>query len=502
MTSQQLFKAPASDESSRNGKILAIAIDAAEPTLVRQMIEQGELPALESLSLQGQWHRIDAPADIGSGAVWPTFITGTDPSVHGVYGEWSWQPDRMSLTRYLGRDLVPFWKTLVDEDTPIGIFDLPFMPVLGLSTGFEISEWAPHDLLEGSTRVAPENIKAIVANSPSHLLSPDGLKSRGVSPEGLASGCLEGVRLRGKLAQELVRATQPRFALVSFTEVHRAGHFLWHTVEPDHEVYAKDAIESLPAGLSLRNVLREVDREIAGLVDSCGSDTTVLVFSLHGMRPARGVPTFLEPLLCELGFARLAGWSQQSWRERAVALMAEVKRRSPSVLKGFYYRNLPATTTQRLARPTMMPAYDWEQTRAFSLPTDQHGWIRINLAGREARGSVRLAEYDELCDELETSLRSLTTEEGKPLVRQVIRTSDSSEAALASRLPDLVAHWDDAVFDSPLRIKGSFVNPISVGTYTGQHSSEGFCICNSSDEWAGGGVVTAKDLGRLMTARL
>src|SRR6185295_3680928 len=157
----------------------------------------------------------------------------------------------------------------------------------------------------------------------------------------------------------------------------------------------------------------------------CGPDTTVLVFSLHGMRPARGVPTFLEPLLCELGFARLAGWRQQSWRERSMTLLAGVKRRSPSALKSVYYRNLPAATTQRLARPTMMPAYDWEQTRAFSLPTDQHGWIRVNLAGREVQGSVSLAEYDKLRDELETSLRSLTTEAGKPLVREVVRTSDA-----------------------------------------------------------------------------
>src|SRR6185295_8293264 len=147
-----------------NAKVLAIAIDAAEPTLVRQMIEQGELPGLESLLLQGQWLRIEAPANIGSGAVWPTFITGTDPTVHGVYGEWIWQPGSMSLTRYLGRDLIPFWKTLADEDTPIGILDLPFMPMVGLHAGFEISEWAPHDLLEGHMRVAPESIRAIVSN--------------------------------------------------------------------------------------------------------------------------------------------------------------------------------------------------------------------------------------------------------------------------------------------------------------------------------------------------
>ncbi len=108
-----------------------------------------------------------------------------------------------------------------------------------------------------------------------------------------------------------------------------------------------------------------------------------------------GIPGFLSPLLCEKGFARLASWNSQTWTERAVALMAAGKRRSPGARK-LYYRTMPPTATQRLARPTMMPAYDWTQTRAFSLPSDQHGWIRINLKGREAAGMVSLAEYENL----------------------------------------------------------------------------------------------------------
>jgi len=491
---------------SRAVQVLAIAIDALEPTLVRQMIEQGELPALQSLLSRGNWIKLEAPAHIGSGAVWPTFITGTEPAVHGVYGEWCWQPESMSLTRNQARDLVPFWKALAEEDTAIGILDLPFMPMLGLREGFEISEWAAHDVLEGRMQVAPEKIRALVSRFTGHALSTDHPETRGASDLAslarLASSCIEGIKLRGKLAQELLRETEPRLALISFTEIHRTGHFLWQTVEPDHEVYANHKFEKLPAGLKLKDVIREVDSQIAGLVKSCGPGTTVFVFSLHGMRPARGVPTFLGPLLCELGFAQLAGWSRQSWTERATTLMAAVKGRAPRALKSFYYRNLPATTTQRLARPTMLPAYDWKLTRAFSLPTDQHGWIRVNLEGREARGLVRLADYDELCSELEVCLRSLTTPEGKPLVRVVIRTSNSAEAALASRLPDLIAHWENAVFESPLRIKGSLITPTSVGTYTGQHALDGFCICSGSDEWASNGAILAQDFGRLMTRSL
>src|SRR6266542_2059313 len=95
---------------NNNRRVLAIALDAAEPTLVQRLIDQGEMPALKSLLARGRWLRVASPTDIGSGTVWPTFITGAKPQPHGIYGEWLWNARSMNLTRYSGDDLNPFWK--------------------------------------------------------------------------------------------------------------------------------------------------------------------------------------------------------------------------------------------------------------------------------------------------------------------------------------------------------------------------------------------------------
>ena len=246
-----------------------------------------------------------------------------------------------------------------------------------------------------------------------------------------------------------------------------------------------------------------MDRQIGRLVESCGEETRVLVFSLHGMQPAHGIPAFLAPILCELGFARLADWRGQSWTGRAAALMAAVKRHTPGPLKKLYYKTMPSTTTRALARPTMLAAYDWSQTRAFSLPTDQHGWIRVNLKGREAKGIVAVEQYDEVCSQLEKSLRSLTTPEGKPLVREVIRTAECAKGALVHRLPDLVVHWENAVFTSPLRVKGMSVETTATGTkFTGQHTLDGFCILKGGCPPGADEILPAKDLGDLISRSL
>ena len=50
-----------------NGRrVLAIAVDAAEPTFVRHLIDRDEMPALKSLLSSGKWLRVKSPAGVGS----------------------------------------------------------------------------------------------------------------------------------------------------------------------------------------------------------------------------------------------------------------------------------------------------------------------------------------------------------------------------------------------------------------------------------------------------
>jgi predicted AlkP superfamily phosphohydrolase/phosphomutase len=286
-----------------------------------------------------------------------------------------------------------------------------------------------------------------------------------------------------------------------FPEVHHAGHQLWHTVAPSHPFYA--GVNGSSFEPALKEVYRAVDRAIGNLVNAAPGDATVMVFALHGMRPALGFPAFLGPLLCERGFSQLATLRSQTWTSRALSLFAATKRHTPTSLKRLYYKVTPSTATYKLARPTMLPAYDWQKTRAFSLPTDQYGWIRINLIGREAQGIVPLDQYDELCTELEQTLLGLTSEQGETLVHDVARAATDAKSARGNPLPDLVVHWRDAAFVPSLKIKGSKVAAQLVSKKsTGQHTAPGFCIYRGNRGRELDGIVNAKDLNGLIAASL
>jgi predicted AlkP superfamily phosphohydrolase/phosphomutase len=150
----------------------------------------------------------------------------------------------------------------------------------------------------------------------------------------------------------------------------------------------------------------------------------------------------------------------------------------------------------------MIPAYDWARTRAFSLPTDQHGWIRVNLAGREAKGCVPSESYEEVCREVEETMCSLTTEDGRPLVREVIRTAEGPDEALTRRIPDLIVHWDDSAFELPMRVGGVLLEAHpAAGGQTGQHAPEGFCVWKGPRAFTGDSIP-ARDLHRVITETL
>ena len=340
--------------TGKGSRVLAIGIDAAEATLVKQLIEQKEMPALASLLDHGQWLRVESPAHIGSGAVWPTFMTGEAPTSHGVYSEWSWRPETMSLSRYHGRHLKAFLEPLARQNIAIGIFDVPFALPVGLSAGFEVCEWWAHDTTGAGLQAGPAEILSFVEQSPAHPLSAnrfvDTTPDSKSDLKDLTAACVEGVRLRGILAQNLIRETTPQLSLLVFPEIHHASHQMWHTVDAEHKIYERQGLNSSSAEPLLKEVYRAVDQQLAGLIDLVGSEAKIFVFALHGMRPALGFPAFLGPILCEQGFARLASWSSQSWRERALSVFAATKRHTPEAVKKLYYKLTPTSTTHKLAQ--------------------------------------------------------------------------------------------------------------------------------------------------------
>jgi predicted AlkP superfamily phosphohydrolase/phosphomutase len=474
------------------GRVLAIGLDAAQPSLLQAMLADGELPTLQKLREEGSWSRVESPAGYGSGVVWPTFFTGTDPTEHGQYTHWGWDPGTMALSYYDASVHTPFWQALHKDGVTVGVIDVPFAPHLGVDRGFEVLEWGAHAWVDGKPSISPPDVAEKVtkehAQHPfSHPLAAPPQDPVALSRQSVE--CVEGARLRGDVAVRLITEQRPDVAVVVFPEVHHGGHFLWQTVEPDLKMY--DDIRDDPQPVNdLRELHRELDRQVARLVEAAGEGTTVIVFGLHGMEPARGVPSVLEPLLAGMGLAHI---DDSTSRRRA--LVAAAKKRVPTALRNIYRSTVPLATRSQWGKASLLPAYDWTRTQAFSLPTDQYGWVRVNLRGREAQGTVAPEDYIALLDRIEDEIRGLRTAAGHPVAADVIRPPRSTGR---DPLPDLVVHWTREAFEAPIPVHGVDTVPIR-REETGQHDVDGFCIVRGG-ALAGtvGEVVAAKDLHKLV----
>jgi predicted AlkP superfamily phosphohydrolase/phosphomutase len=466
---------------------LAIGVDAAEGSLVRELIRNGELPVLASLLGTGTWLDVESPP-VGSGAVWPTFFTGTEPEAHGTYGNWAWRPDEMRIVPTTVHGLRPFWLGIERAGHTVGVLDVPFAPHAGVNQGFEVTEWGPHDVLIGRLQASPAWVGDEVRTR--HPFRNDRTPPQTADEPALSAlgrTCIEGARLRGDVATRLLSRARPDVALIVFSEVHHAAHRLWHILAPDHPAYA-----GLPSPHRVSDLLRQlygaIDVQIGRLLATVPADTPVAVFSLHGMRPARGIVTLLQPILEALGFAA-ASSQVPSGRQ----MLAEVKRLAPASLKRAYYRLAPRTLTYRVAGEGIMPTLDWDRTRAFALPSDQNGWVRVNLRDRERNGIVARADYDITRQELATALTELRSPAGEPLVGDVIAPSGPTQ-----HVPDLIVHWSDAASRASARVAGLDLDvEAEAPTVTGQHTLAGFCIANALGESSGPRVRNA-DLARLL----
>ena len=168
----------------------------------------------------------------------------------------------------------------------------------------------------------------------------------------------------------------------------------------------------------------------------------------------------------------------------------------PQDLRKALARRLPTRLRNSLARRVDTAAIDWSRTRAYCLPTDLEGCIRINLAGREPAGVVQPGtEYEELCDGVTAALEELVEPaSGRPAVRQVLRADQAFTGPRRPYLPDLVVVWaPNAATGAVASARIGTVALPSPDPRPGTHTDPGFLMA-CGPELPKGGTLQGGDI--------
>lgn len=416
-------------------QVLLIGLDAAEPELVERWSRDGSLPNLAGLFARGSYGRLDPPDGVLLGPPWPSFYTGKPVSEHGLYEYLVWRPDRMDETRATAVcPLHPFWREFGAEGPRAVVIDVPLVPSPQPVHGLEVTCWATHERLVPFSTQPPElgrEIESRLGRPPMRAEI-----HRRVSFDSLLrerDALVETTEYVADLATRLLGTEAWDLGVVCFSASHRAGHKLWSTTGSNGK--GTEAQLSELSG-ALRDVYRAIDAAIGRVLELMGPDTDVLVFSLHGMGPNTSRALVLPELL-----DRILGEAEQT---SARLTLRRLRGAMPLAVREWVKRQLPIRIQDRVGT-FWRTRRDWSRTRAISLAADIHGFIRINLAGREAEGIVKPEEYDALCDLIADGLMGFRdADTGVPAVSQVVRRAELYPVgACADRLPDLIVVWSD-----------------------------------------------------------
>jgi predicted AlkP superfamily phosphohydrolase/phosphomutase len=395
----------------------------------------------------------------------------------------------------------PFWREIARDGTRVVAIDVPYTPPPAeAGDTVEFSGWATNEVIF-EPWAHPPGLENTIREHYGRLPRTvgEGLAYERFAPQPLSSLLHQRDQLvdvtdrAAELAGRILGEEPWDLGLVVFAAAHRAGHLMWSSSSvqdgegPDIDAQLRDA---------RRDVYVACDRAIGRMVEEAGTDgTTVLVCSLIGMAANTSRTDLLPAMLARV----LAGDAGAKAGHERLGPVKRLRRAIPASWRHRLKSGLPMALQDRLTAFWRVGTEDWERTRAVSLTADVHGYVRINLRGREARGIVEPGDaYDRLCSEIAEGLLSFRdADTDERVVDRVVRIDELFPAgARLDALPDLIVRWAP----SPSAATREIVSPTfgripwpipgkSPNGRSGNHTGEGFVLAAGEGIRPGSGII-------------
>ena len=459
-------------------RVLAIHLDAYEPTLGYEMMEAGEMPALKKLAGKSARFELDHGPALRTGLAGEHVATGLSPDDAKRWSAVHFDPETYEVWQE-GTSISPFTSTL-----PVNavVFDTPYFDLKKSPSVKGIVNWGAHDpgvaagsRPDGLLEEVVQKFGAYPAKQWLYGLSWNSIENTSQAADSL----YESIEKRGEIAEWLLndRIKDWDLALISVSEAHSGIEGLWHGIDINHPLHS--APTSKIAAEGIRRIYRGIDKLVERLTKNI-KDTTVILFSLHGMGSNSGdIASFL--LLAEILYRQTYGKSYfnregqsdpnlnsqvylpntETWTDwiRKGYPKDNSKQRSttrkivssvtPHFIKHLYHRHNSGKKKFKNSKHTSvnwMPAAHykkfWPGMIAFSIPSYYDGRVRINLRDREKQGIVPKEKYKDVCNELIKLISECKDPlTGEEVVDHVEYPSTSNPMELTDTEVDLVFVW-------------------------------------------------------------
>jgi len=394
----------------KSKKVVVIGPDGTPLSLIRRLIEKGELPNFARIFQDGSVRPMTSAIPAVSSVAWSSFMTGKNPGKHGIYGFLDHRPH--SYDTYIPNSRAmhgeTLWEILSRHGKRVVVMNVPVTYPPRQVNGILVAGFLAPKLEKGTY---PPSIGEQLANM-GYRLDVDPWQAR-KDRDKFIEDLYYTLDKREEAMLHFMDTEEWDFFMLQIMETDRLHHFLWEEMETGDPKYA-------PAFLELYHRL---DGLLGRLYDRLGEDVTLMVMSDHGF-------TLMKK---EVYVNR---WLQDhDW--------LSFTKDSPESLGDIH-----------------------PDSRAYSMDP---GRIFVNLRGREPQGSVEPGkEYEALREELVQSLSGLQDPDGgEPMIERVYPREEIYSGECYPQAPDLVA-MPHRGYD----LKGSIKKDVLTdrGVITGAHT--------------------------------
>ncbi len=474
-----------------NRRVLMIALDALETATLEKLIQRGALPNLREFTERTMRFDVASDGAILHGSIWPTFAAGAGPGEHGVYFwiQWLAEEQREVRNDHPALAYEPFWSAFPELGRRALVVDVPYVPTVEGPGMRVLQPWGLHD--EMVPTAYPASFRGeVVRRFGKHPLSFDTLEPQ--SPRDklrMARDMAKGVAMRAKLIETLAAEGGWDLFVVTFGELHKAGHYLAGPQQLDATTSNDDA---------LARILRELDAAWPRIEAAAGPQTDLVLFALHGMAHQVEYSAF-GPQLIHLVLG------EEPVDEAAHPdLLRRLREVVPDSVHRAIWKRLPARL--RAARQATLSAgsIDTVASGLFRVTHDGAAAARVNLAGRERDGFVGPAEYEKLLGDLAQLALGSVAEDGQKAFVEPWRQG-LMRGPRSHRLPDaLLLPNPDVVRTATLRLAdGRLLSSTREEARNGVHTGQGFCFVRPAGEArACADTVNVRDFAPTVLGRL
>jgi len=370
--------------AKRRRRVVVIGLDGTPYSFLQRVTAEGRMPNFARLLKEGSFQRINSVYPTVSSVAWSSYMTGTNPAKHGIFGFIDRVPGSYKTTiptsRLMQRETL--WEILSRAGKRVIVINVPVTypprPVNGILVSGFLSPRIEKAVFP------PE--KVALFKELGYIIDADPWAAR-QSKEKAFAEVNAALEARTRTLLHLMDHEEWDFLQCHVMETDRLFHFTWELMEKNDPVYAPRFYE----------VIEKIDHMLGEVARRLDDRTTLIVMSDHGF--------------CTLKYEVYVNhWlHQKGWLQ------------------------LPDPRPERVTLADVA-----EGTRVYSLDP---GRVFINLKGREPQGTVQPGrEYEALRDEVAAAAMEelRDPETGEPMLEKVLRREEIYHGPLLERAADLI----------------------------------------------------------------